>query len=87
MTNGGHKCEQITLVDLLGEICTRSLFMAKLAKITLSTLLEFMDKANNFVNRENTLQALTNPQRMDGREVKKNTCKDGRERSRQEQTN
>lgn len=37
-----------------------NLFMAKLAKITLLTLREFMDKADDFVNIEDTLEILIN---------------------------
>lgn len=47
--------QQITMATLVGEICIRSLFMAKLAKKTLMTLREFMDKVNDFINIEYTL--------------------------------
>lgn len=53
--------KKIMLVALLGGIWPRSPFMAKLAKKTPTTLSKFMDKADNFVNVEDTLRALTVP--------------------------
>ncbi|XP_042958112.1 uncharacterized protein LOC122293660 [Carya illinoinensis] len=47
--------EKITLAALLGGIWPRNPFMAKLARRTPSTLREFKDRANDFVNVEDTL--------------------------------
>ncbi|KAF5471057.1 hypothetical protein F2P56_011529 [Juglans regia] len=60
-----NKDEKITLAALLGGIWPRSPFMAKLARKTPSTLREFMDRAYNFVNAEDTLQALVDPHKAD----------------------
>ncbi|XP_040996195.1 uncharacterized protein LOC121242392 [Juglans microcarpa x Juglans regia] len=51
--------EKIMLVALLGGVWPSSPFMAELARKIPSTPREFMDKANNFVNAEDTLIALT----------------------------
>lgn len=55
--------EKITLAILLGGIWPCNPFMAELARMTPSTLREFMDMADDFVNTENTLQALADPRK------------------------
>ncbi|XP_040988981.1 uncharacterized protein LOC121236604 [Juglans microcarpa x Juglans regia] len=50
--------EKITLAALLGEIWPRNPFMAELDRKTPSTLREFLDRADDFVNPENTLKGL-----------------------------
>ncbi|XP_042942838.1 uncharacterized protein LOC122277020 [Carya illinoinensis] len=57
--------EKITLAALLGGVWPCSPFMAKLTRRTPSTLREFMDKADDFVNAEDTLQALVDPGKED----------------------
>lgn len=57
--------EEITMAALLGEIWLRSPFMTKLVRKTSMTLREFIDRANEFVNVDNTLKALTNPQKIE----------------------
>ncbi|XP_042964733.1 uncharacterized protein LOC122298957 [Carya illinoinensis] len=57
--------EKITLAALLGGVWPRSPFMVELARMTPSTLREFMDMADNFVNAEGTLQALVDPDKED----------------------
>ncbi|XP_041001653.1 uncharacterized protein LOC121247356 [Juglans microcarpa x Juglans regia] len=51
--------KKITLAALLGRVWWRSQFMAELARWTLLTLQGFMDQADNFINVEDTLWALT----------------------------
>lgn len=75
--------EQITLADLLKGVCTRSLFIAKLAKRTPSTLQEFMDRANDFVNTKHILKSLINLQGLDRKEIERKTCKNDKEGSKQ----
>lgn len=50
--------EKITLAALLGWVWPRSPFMAELARRTPLILREFMDKADDYINAENTLKAL-----------------------------
>ncbi|XP_040992588.1 uncharacterized protein LOC121239400 [Juglans microcarpa x Juglans regia] len=57
--------EKITLAALLGGIWPWSLFMAELARRTPSTLRKFMDRAYDFVNSEDTLQALLEPYKQE----------------------
>ncbi|XP_042951892.1 uncharacterized protein LOC122289031 [Carya illinoinensis] len=59
--------EKITLATLLGGLWPHSPFMAELARRTPSTLREFMDKADDFVNTDDTLQALVDPGMEDRR--------------------
>ncbi|KAF5480170.1 hypothetical protein F2P56_000936 [Juglans regia] len=51
--------EKIMLAALLEGIWPRSPFMAELARKTIFTLREFMDRADDFVNAEDTLIVLT----------------------------
>lgn len=63
--------EKITLAAFLGSIWPRSLFMAELARRTPKTLREFMNRANNFVNVEDTLRALTAPREFELEQAEK----------------
>lgn len=47
--------KKITLVAFLGEVWPHSPFMAELARNTPSTLREFIDRADEFVNAEDML--------------------------------
>ncbi|KAF5445206.1 hypothetical protein F2P56_034273 [Juglans regia] len=51
--------EKFMMAALLGGIWPRSPFMTELARKTPSTLIEFMDWADDFVNAKETLIALT----------------------------
>lgn len=53
--------EKITLATLLGGIWPRNPFMAEIARRTPTTLREFMNQANRFINAEDTLEVLTTP--------------------------
>ncbi|XP_040992998.1 uncharacterized protein LOC121239726 [Juglans microcarpa x Juglans regia] len=64
--------EKITLATLLGGIWPRSPLMAELARRTPSTCREFMDRADNFVNAEDTLQALLEKQKKKAKRENKN---------------
>lgn len=55
--------KKITLEALLRAILPRNPFIIELARKSPATLCELMDKADNFVNLENTLRALTAPRR------------------------
>lgn len=55
--------KNITLTTLLGRIWPCSLFIAELAKKTPSNLREFMDRADDFINVEDTLLALVKPKK------------------------
>ncbi|XP_040996211.1 uncharacterized protein LOC121242412 [Juglans microcarpa x Juglans regia] len=69
--------EKIMLAALLGGIWPMSLFMAELARKIPFTLQEFMDRADDFVNAENTLIALTTRfERKSERELKGSQKKD-----------
>lgn len=57
--------EKITLAALLGGIWPKNPFMDELARKTPTTLREFMDWADEFINAEDTLKALTAPQRFE----------------------
>lgn len=61
---------QSILAVILGGIYTRSLSMAKLAKMTLLTLREFMNKTYDFANIEDTLQLLINSQGTDDKRAR-----------------
>ncbi|KAF5452054.1 hypothetical protein F2P56_027092 [Juglans regia] len=60
-----YQNEKITLAALLGGIWPRNPFMTEIARKTPSTLREFMDRADCYINREDTLQALTTPRKSD----------------------
>ncbi|XP_042944579.1 uncharacterized protein LOC122278456 [Carya illinoinensis] len=64
--------EKITLAALLEGVWPHSPFMAELARRTPSTLREFMDRADDFVNAEDTLQALVNPCKEDTQVERRN---------------
>ncbi|KAG7956370.1 hypothetical protein I3843_11G120800 [Carya illinoinensis] len=68
--------DPITLAALLGGIWPRSPFMAELARRTPSTLREFMNRADDFVNVKYTLQALVNPRRDEQRAERKTNLGD-----------
>ncbi|KAF5469063.1 hypothetical protein F2P56_013163 [Juglans regia] len=69
--------EKIMLAALLEGVWPRSPFMAELARKTPSTLQEFMDKVDDFINAEDTLIALTTqPERRSERETKGGQRKD-----------
>ncbi|XP_041026942.1 uncharacterized protein LOC121267140 [Juglans microcarpa x Juglans regia] len=51
--------EKITLVALLGGIWPLNPFMSVIARKTPTTLREFMDRADGFINAEDTFEALT----------------------------
>ncbi|XP_040988989.1 uncharacterized protein LOC121236611 [Juglans microcarpa x Juglans regia] len=69
--------EKIMLAALLGGIWPRSPFVAELAKKTPSTLREYIDMADDFVNIEDTLITLTTqPERMSEWELKGGQRKD-----------
>lgn len=55
--------EKITLVTLLDGIWPHNPFMVELAKKTTSTLREFIDKTDDFVNAEDMLQTLVDPRK------------------------
>ncbi|KAF5447315.1 hypothetical protein F2P56_032874 [Juglans regia] len=57
--------EKITLAALLRGVWPRNPFMMKIAQKTLTTLREFMDRANGFINMKDMLQALTAPRKSD----------------------
>lgn len=57
--------EKITLIALLGGIWPLSPLMVELARKTPSTLREFMDRVDNFVNAEDTLQALVDSRKWE----------------------
>lgn len=63
MTDNQNK--KIMLAALLGGIWPRSPLMIKLVRKTPVTLREFMDKADDFVNAEDTLWALTSPRKVE----------------------
>ncbi|XP_042942590.1 uncharacterized protein LOC122276745 [Carya illinoinensis] len=63
---------KITLATLLGGVWPRSPFMAELARRTPSTLREFMDRADDFVNAEDTLQVLVDPCKEDTQVKRRN---------------
>lgn len=63
--------EKITLVALLGKVWPQSQFMVELAKRTPATLWEFMDQADNFINVEDILRALTKPRRKEPKHADK----------------
>lgn len=56
-----YQDEKITLAALLGGIWPRNPFMAEIALQTPTTLRELMDRADGFINVEDTLEALTAP--------------------------
>ncbi|XP_042950273.1 uncharacterized protein LOC122282384 [Carya illinoinensis] len=64
--------EKITLATLLEGIWPRSPFMAELAWRTPSALREFIDRVDNFVNTEDTLQALVDPYKEDTQVKRRN---------------
>ncbi|XP_042939467.1 uncharacterized protein LOC122274497 [Carya illinoinensis] len=64
--------EKITLAALLEGVWLCSPFMEELARRTSSTLREFMDKADDFVSVEDTLQALLDPCKEDTKFEQKN---------------
>lgn len=49
----------------MGSVWPRNSFMAELARKTPTTLLEFMDQADGFINAEDTLWALTKPRKTE----------------------
>lgn len=51
--------EKITLVALLGGVWPRNLFLEEIAHRTPTTLREFMDQADGFINAKDTFEALT----------------------------
>ncbi|KAG6692471.1 hypothetical protein I3842_10G115500 [Carya illinoinensis] len=57
--------EKITLAALLGGIWPRSPFITELVRKTPSTLREFMDRADDYVNAEDMLQALLEPRKQE----------------------
>lgn len=57
MTVDDHD-QKIMLALLLGGISPRNPFMKELVRKTPTTLREFMDQAEDFVNAKDTLQAL-----------------------------
>lgn len=64
--------DNITLAALLGGIWPQSLFMAKLARQTPSTLREFMDREDDFINADDTLHALLEPQKQETKPENRN---------------
>lgn len=50
--------KKITLATLLGRVWPRSHFMIELTRKDPSTLMEFMDRLNEFINAEDTLWVL-----------------------------
>lgn len=61
--------EKITLTMLLGKVWPQFAFMAKLVKRTLVNLQKFIDQADNFINEEDTLNALTELRRKELKRV------------------
>lgn len=60
--------EVITLATLIGRgggIRPRNPFMTKLARKIPTTLREFMDSADDFINAKDTLRALTAPSKLE----------------------
>ncbi|KAF5465376.1 hypothetical protein F2P56_015390 [Juglans regia] len=65
--------EKITLAALLGGIWPHNSFMTEIARKTPSTLREFMDRADGYINGEDTLQALMTPRKRDLERADKKT--------------
>ncbi|XP_042973107.1 uncharacterized protein LOC122304911 [Carya illinoinensis] len=57
--------EKITLAVLLGGMWPRNPFMARIAQRTPTTLREFMDQADGFINAKDTLEILTTSRRSE----------------------
>ncbi|XP_040994292.1 uncharacterized protein LOC121240834 [Juglans microcarpa x Juglans regia] len=57
--------KKIMLTALLGGIWPLNPFMYEIARKTPTTLREFMDRAGEFINAEDTLEALTVPRRSE----------------------
>ncbi|XP_042944641.1 uncharacterized protein LOC122278527 [Carya illinoinensis] len=68
--------EKITLAALLGGIWPRSPFITELVRKTPSTLREFMDRADDYVNAEDMLQALLEPRKQEMKHDSKSSNKD-----------
>lgn len=62
--------KKIMLAVPLGGIWPWSSFMVELARRTLTSLWEFMNRADNLVNTEDTLKALTNPRESELEQAK-----------------
>ncbi|XP_042958151.1 uncharacterized protein LOC122293724 [Carya illinoinensis] len=71
--------EKITLDALLGGIWPQSSFITELARKTPSTLREFMNKDDDYVNAEDTLQALLEPRKQEVKSKSKNSNRDKKE--------
>lgn len=67
--------EKITLAALRGGIWPINPFMAELTKKTPTTLREFMDRANDIVNAEDTFRALTTPRKSKVEQLENRTKK------------
>lgn len=63
--------EKITLTALLSRVYFQSPFMKEPAKRTPSSIEEFMDQADKFVNYQKTLWDLVSPHREDKKEDRK----------------
>ncbi|XP_042969059.1 uncharacterized protein LOC122301741 [Carya illinoinensis] len=68
--------EKIILAALLGGIWPRSLFMIELAKKAPSTLREFMDRADDYINAKDILQALLESRKKETRHGSKGSNRD-----------
>ncbi|KAF5449771.1 hypothetical protein F2P56_030183 [Juglans regia] len=66
--------EKITLAALLGGIWPRNPFMTEITRKTPATLREFMDRADGYINGEDTLRVLTAPSRSDLESADKKTA-------------
>lgn len=68
---------------LLRHVWPRSLFTANLARRTPMTLRGFMDRTNNFVNIEDTLQVLIAPEKIETKEIDRGVRRIGEKRSKE----